>query len=95
MTLSAAPARHPLRRSRTDDRKAAPPECPVASGVASCDERGGELGGVRLMGETHALKVDVSSGATASCSSGAGSKGLPVHLSTNRICMSNVMVLIS
>ncbi|GIH00903.1 hypothetical protein Pma05_74750 [Plantactinospora mayteni] len=34
-------------------------------------------------------------GTTASCSSGAALTGVPVHLSTNQICMSNVAVRIS
>jgi hypothetical protein len=40
-------------------------------------------------------RSDVSNHATASCSSGAALTGVPVHLSINQICMSNVAVRIS
>src|SRR5207302_2408198 len=40
-------------------------------------------------------RSDVSNQATASCSSGAALTGVPVHLSINQICMSNVAVRIS
>ncbi len=40
-------------------------------------------------------KSAASNHSTASCSSGAALTGVPVHLSTNQICMSNVEVRIS